>query len=226
MKTIMIVGFIYQWTNNRTGLKYIGRHEGSPNDGYIGSGTKFIEEYNKQPSDFTREILCEITTSIDDLIRKEEEFLYNIPENEFYYGNNRKYYNLVRNSSGFTSKDNPMNNPEVVARMLETKMTQGTHKNPWQRTMEKYGYDTACKMNKDHMVGNSNGCGNKGKSKSIEHKRKIAKNHKGGRGPSVDLIETMNIYHQYGLIEGAKILNVKYNTFKARVLLAKKNLKI
>ena len=48
MKTIMIVGFIYQWTNNRTGLKYIGRHEGSPNDGYIGSGTKFIEEYNRQ----------------------------------------------------------------------------------------------------------------------------------------------------------------------------------
>lgn len=47
-----------------------------------------------------------------------------------------------------------------------------THRNPWERRIEKYGYDKACAMNS--KVGNRNGSGNKGKPKSEEHKKKIA----------------------------------------------------
>ena len=57
----------------------------------------------------------------------------------------------------------------------------GTHKNPFERCVEKYGYEKACSMNSKVMVGNTNGSGNKGKPKSEEHKAKIAANRKGGK---------------------------------------------
>jgi hypothetical protein len=49
----------------------------------------------------------------------------------------------------------------------------------WERIVEKYGYEEACRMNSRN--GNKNGEGNKNKPKSEEHKKKIAANHKGGR---------------------------------------------
>ena len=54
-----------------------------------------------------------------------------------------------------------------------------THKNPFERRVEKYGYEKACAMNS--RVGNTYGSGNKGKPKSEEHKAKIAANRKGGK---------------------------------------------
>ena len=58
-----------------------------------------------------------------------------------------------------------------------------THKSPWERRVEKYGYEKACAMNS--RVGNTNGIGNKGKAKSEEHKKNIALNRKGGRKKTV-----------------------------------------
>jgi hypothetical protein len=52
-------------------------------------------------------------------------------------------------------------------------------KTAWDRKVEKYGYEEACRMNSH--IGNAYGTGNKGKPKSEEHKAKIAANHKGGR---------------------------------------------
>ena len=49
-----------------------------------------------------------------------------------------------------------------------------THKTPWDRRVEKYGYEQACAMNSKVQVGNTNASGNKGKPKSAEHKQKIA----------------------------------------------------
>ena len=51
----------------------------------------------------------------------------------------------------------------------------------FEKMVEKYGYEEACKMNAKGKQGNTNGTGNKGKLLSEEHKRKIALNHKGGR---------------------------------------------
>ena len=55
----------------------------------------------------------------------------------------------------------------------------GTHISPWERRVEKYGYEKACAMNS--RVGNNFGSGNKGKPKSEDHKAKIAANRKGGK---------------------------------------------
>lgn len=49
----------------------------------------------------------------------------------------------------------------------------------WERSVAKHGLDAATEMNRRH--GNKNGSGNKGKTKSEEHKANIAKNRKGGR---------------------------------------------
>lgn len=174
----MIKGFIYEWFDKTTGLKYIGRHEGNCNDDYVGSGTIFLKEYYSRISDFSRTILWEShNTSVSELKQKEEEFLSAILDDELYYGSNRKYYNQVKNSSGYTSENNPMKIPEVVQRMVETQKKRGI-KDPWQNRVAKYGYEKACAMNAN--IGNTNGSGNKGKPKTEEHKAKIAANRKGG----------------------------------------------
>jgi hypothetical protein len=51
----------------------------------------------------------------------------------------------------------------------------------WERTVKKYGYTEACRLNAKGKTGNTNGSGNKGKPKSEEHKAKISANRKGGR---------------------------------------------
>jgi len=54
-------------------------------------------------------------------------------------------------------------------------------KSIWEKMVEKYGYEEACKMNSKGKTGNTHGRGNKGKPKSEEHKKKLALHHKGGR---------------------------------------------
>ena len=50
----------------------------------------------------------------------------------------------------------------------------GGCKTIWERTVEKYGYEEACRMNSRRSQGNKNGSGNKGKPKTEEHKKNIA----------------------------------------------------
>jgi hypothetical protein len=176
----MITGFIYEWVDNATGLKYIGRHEGSLDDGYAGSGTIFLNEYNLRSTDFTRNILWESNnTTVKELKEKEDYFLSVIPDDELYYGSNRRYYNQVKNASGYTSENNPMKIPEVVERMVKTQKRLGL-KNPWQNKVDKYGYEEACRLNAkgDKSAG---GKSLKGKPKSEEHKKNISLNRKGGK---------------------------------------------
>ena len=111
----MLSGFIYKWIDVKTGLEYIGRHEGTLDDGYTMSGTIIKKEYLKRLNDFYREILWfSDNTSCNEILIKEEQFLKDILDDELYYGKHRKYYNQVKNSHGFTSEDNPMKFPEVV----------------------------------------------------------------------------------------------------------------
>lgn len=50
-------GFVYKWIDTSNGMYYIGSHKGTPDDGYIGSGTWFMRAYSKRPDSFVREIL-------------------------------------------------------------------------------------------------------------------------------------------------------------------------
>lgn len=81
------VGFVYEWTNNVNGMKYIGSHIGSESDGYIGSGTSFrkdLKQYGLQS--FTRKIL-EYVDDEADLAEVERNWLtkVNARENDMYY---------------------------------------------------------------------------------------------------------------------------------------------
>lgn len=64
--------------------------------------------------------------------------------------------------------------------MIDAK-ENGTFKSPWDRLVDQYGYDEACKMNSRKALGNKNGSGNKGNVLTEEHKRNISLNRKGGK---------------------------------------------
>lgn len=49
--------FVYEWINKENNKRYIGKHTGGINDGYIASGKEFLIEYKKEPSKFYRDIL-------------------------------------------------------------------------------------------------------------------------------------------------------------------------
>jgi hypothetical protein len=54
----MSTGFVYKWTYLPTGQYYIGIHNGSPEDGYTGSGKRFCAKWKlTDQKDWHREIL-------------------------------------------------------------------------------------------------------------------------------------------------------------------------
>lgn len=53
-------------------------------------------------------------------------------------------------------------------------IARGTSKSVFQRMVEKYGYEEACRMNAKGKKGNRNGSGNKDKPKSEDQKKKIS----------------------------------------------------
>lgn len=56
----------------------------------------------------------------------------------------------------------------------ENRLDQGQNTSPWDRTVEKYGYEEACKINAKGRKGNTHGSGNKDKPKTEEQKKKIS----------------------------------------------------
>jgi hypothetical protein len=87
--------FVYCWTDHLTGKLYVGSHKGSIDDGYVCSSKYMMEEYNKRPQDFTRQIIAE--GQFDDIRSLEISILKaeNVKLNELYYnrstGNNDFY---------------------------------------------------------------------------------------------------------------------------------------
>ena len=50
--------FLYCWTDKLTNKLYVGVHSGHENDGYVSSSRYFMEEYNKRPDTFSRQIIA------------------------------------------------------------------------------------------------------------------------------------------------------------------------
>jgi len=93
-------GYIYEWTNIKNGMKYIGSHFGAVEDYYIGSGKRFIKAYRKNPKNFTLKVLEYV--SINDrkmLLMTEQKWLDSIPN----IRENNMYYNLNNFSLGGSS---------------------------------------------------------------------------------------------------------------------------
>lgn len=90
-------GFVYEWEDQKTFMKYLGSHHGSTNDPYKGSNVRFQRAIKKRPSDFTRTILeyC----SVDDMnhtLSIEQRWLDSIENIK----DNPKYYNQKNEACG------------------------------------------------------------------------------------------------------------------------------
>lgn len=93
----MAEAFVYCWTDHKTNKLYVGSHKGSLNDGYVCSSKVMLEEYNKRPCDFTRQIIAE--GSWDDMFKFEGVLL-----RAFDVKNCDDFYNMHNGSGDFRNK--------------------------------------------------------------------------------------------------------------------------
>lgn len=146
-------GFVYIWYDRKHKRFYIGCHWGAEDDGYICSSYWMKRSYLRRPDDFKRRILTKVYTTRNDLMEAEYKWLSLISENEL----KTKYYNIRKHHWNHWSADtekrksigqkisaawtpekrakasqektikNPMKNPDVVEKRLET-YKKGNHK--------------------------------------------------------------------------------------------------
>jgi len=111
----MKVSYIYLTTNTINGKQYIGKHVGSTNDRYIGSGAllnKAIQKYGK--ANFKKEIL-EITDR--ELLQERENFWLR----KYDAANNPNFYNISPSSSdtaGWGHKT-PIEKKAIIKKMVK-----------------------------------------------------------------------------------------------------------
>lgn len=167
--------FIYKTTNLLNGMFYIGAHQtNNLNDSYLGSGKHLKRAIKKYGSEHFKFEIIHLVSS------KEEMFeLERIIVNESFVKDPLTYNLKIGGSGG---------NPGIVGAFKgkvhsdKTKEKLSYHgkknKNPWERSVEKHGYDIACSL-----VAKGNKTGSKGIPKSDEHKQKLReaniRNHSG-----------------------------------------------
>lgn len=86
--------FVYEWTNIKNKMKYIGSHKGDENDGYISSSKYFLEDYQNDPQLFSRKILAYGKT--EEMRKLETEMLQEVDA-----CNNPLYYNKHNQNGKF-----------------------------------------------------------------------------------------------------------------------------
>ena len=105
-----MAGFIYLWKNKVNGKKYIGRHSGSEEDSYIGSGKHFQRAYKKYGKENFERVILEYVEG--DNIKEREQYYLDL----FDAAKSKEYYNISPNSHGghhgrdLNGENNPMYN--------------------------------------------------------------------------------------------------------------------
>jgi hypothetical protein len=129
----MAEAFIYCWTDTNRNMLYVGTHKGTPDDGYVCSGKLMLEEYNKRPQDFKREVMA--FGSYNDMINFETKILKatNAAEDKSFYNQHNgdgNFFNkghteatraklkIARNKR--TDKPNAGKHPSVEARAKQS----------------------------------------------------------------------------------------------------------
>ena len=102
-------GFVYEWTNNINGKKYIGSHIGIDSDRYVGSGVAFrkdLKDYGLTA--FSRKVL-EYVEHENDLPEVERTYLEKVGARD-----NPMYYNKT-NGSSVTKKKKHIHERKICA---------------------------------------------------------------------------------------------------------------
>lgn len=90
-------GFVYEWFDQKTSMRYIGSHHGSITSSYKGSNIQFQRAIKKRPNDFTRKILeFSINDDKTQTLLLEQKWLDSIGD----IRNNPMYYNQKNEASG------------------------------------------------------------------------------------------------------------------------------
>ena len=88
-------GFVYEWTNKKNGMKYLGSHVGTIDDGYTGSGKRFLNTVNKYGIEiFDREIV-EYVGEKTNIFAREQHYL-----DERDCAKSKNYYNISPTAGG------------------------------------------------------------------------------------------------------------------------------
>lgn len=85
--------FVYLWINKSNDKKYIGKHKGTINDGYVASSETFLADYNECPDNFKRTILA--YGSDAEMLELETQLLITLKAKRSHL-----YYNMNNNLSG------------------------------------------------------------------------------------------------------------------------------
>ena len=88
-------GFIYEWTNKLDGMKYLGSHKGTINDGYTGSGKRFGNAINKYGIENFERAIVEYIEKEEDILIREQHYLDMIG-----CAKSPMYYNIAPNAGG------------------------------------------------------------------------------------------------------------------------------
>lgn len=99
--------FVYCWTDKVTGMLYIGSHKGTPDDGYICSSKRVMNEYKKRKQDFVRQIVS--VGSLKDMRKFEAILLQKLNA-----AADPKYYNLHNCDEKFLSDTSKMYEVEGI----------------------------------------------------------------------------------------------------------------
>ena len=92
-----VSGFVYLWKDMQKNKFYLGSHIGAQDDGYTGSGHRFLLAYNKRPESFRRRILEQYDSiTRKELLAREQLWLQQIKPEEL----GKKYYNEKRVAAG------------------------------------------------------------------------------------------------------------------------------
>ena len=88
-------GFIYEWTNKLDGMKYLGSHKGTINDGYTGSGTRFRNAVNKYSIENFERAIVEYIEKEEDILIRDQHYLDTVG-----CAKSPLYYNIAPNAGG------------------------------------------------------------------------------------------------------------------------------
>jgi len=109
--------FVYCWTDHLTNKLYVGWHKGTPDDGYICSSKLMKEQYNKRPSDFTRQILA--VGSVEDMVNFETVILTATDA-----ASDKFFYNMHNNGSKFVHNQPHTDETKIKFKLMHERRTK------------------------------------------------------------------------------------------------------
>ena len=185
--------FVYCWTDKLTNMLYVGSHKGSIDDGYICSSKYMLEEYNKRPEDFSRQIVAE--GKFEDIRVLEEKILtsVNAKLNESFYNmhnGNGKFYLKVhaekaRKAIGASKIGKPRKDlsernrlgltEEQIKKQVETKRKNGCYLPKNNPMFGKTHTEEVKKKHSERMSGSKNPNYNKQFTEETKTKMSLAR---------------------------------------------------